>query len=121
MKLLFYAFAFMFIGFETQAQVVPDTLYTKYGTMSADKKMVVTKTTEIGGKKIQEIEVFDSLKVKVAIENLTRDTAQYNQYFNMLNNQQDQIVNEKIRIRKLYREAIRQLSKYYEIRQSMRK
>jgi len=116
---MFYAVAFMFIGFTTQAQVVPDTLYTKYGTMSADKKMVVTKTTEIGGKKIQEIEVVDSVKVRVAIESLKRDTAQYSQYFNMLSNQQEQIITEKQRIRKLYREAIRQLKKYSEVLANM--
>lgn len=100
---------------------VPDTIYTKLGPVSADKRSVVTKTTEVAGKKIQEIEVVDSIKVKSAISKLTTDTAQYRLYLRQLDMQSEQIRVEKKRIAIIRRNAARELQDYSEILKKMQK
>jgi hypothetical protein len=98
---------FLFISVVAIAQV-PDTLYTTYSPITA-KKVTVTKTTEIGPKKMQEIETLDFEKATKTIEALQRDTTQLVQYGEMIEKQEIQLGDEKIRVRKLYREAVRQL------------
>jgi len=109
MKVVFILLIFFCVSASGQ---IPDTLYTKASAISRDKKSVITKTTEISGKKIQEIEVMDSVKVKSELAKLKQDTVQYNQYFRMLESQHTQLQVEKQRIRKMYREAVRQLKLY---------
>lgn len=115
---LFFGIYFVCNGF---SQEIPDTLYTKAGTISADKKVVVTRTTEVGGKKIQEIQVMDTVVISREIQKITQDTAQYRQYLTMLDNQQTQIIAEKQRIRKILREGIRQLKLFQTTLSSMKK
>jgi tRNA U34 5-carboxymethylaminomethyl modifying enzyme MnmG/GidA len=109
--------AFIFFGFSAAGQNqakeilsnnIPDTLYTKAGTI-ANFKTTVTKTTEINGKKITEVEAMDTLKLKMEVNKLVQDTAQYSQYIKMLDQQSNQIQTEKRRIRLLAREARRQI------------
>ena len=100
--------AFIFFNIATGQQNIPDTLYTKAGAIS-NFKTTVTKTTEIEGKKISEVEVMDSIKIKKELNKLVQDTAQYKQYIKMLDQQTEQIQTEKRRIRLLSREARRQI------------
>jgi len=119
--LLFFFFTILFAGNVFSQGEIPDTLYTKAGTISADKKVVVTRTTEVGGKKIQEIQVMDTVVISREIQKITQDTAQYRQYLTMLDNQQTQIIAEKQRIRKILREGIRQLKLFQNTLSSMKK
>lgn len=108
MRVLFILFTFFYMSW-VSGQTMPDTVYTKATAVSPDKKTVITKTTEVGGKKIQEIQVMDSTLLKLEIERLAQDTAKMTQYFNMLDRQQTQFQAEKKRMKQLYREAVRQL------------
>lgn len=118
--MLFIFSIFILVPDETKAQI-PDTLYTKAGTISADKKVVVTRTSEVDGKKIQEIQVMDSIVMSKEIAKIKQDTAQYRQYLGMLKSQETQIDKEKQRIRKILREGIRQLKLFETTLSSMKK
>lgn len=85
---------------------VPDTVYTVYGSVQA-KRVRVTKVQEFGTKKIEETNVLDSLGVASQIAAAEQDSVQIVQYLDMLNRQQQQINDERIRMQKLYREALR--------------
>lgn len=118
--MLFIFLFFILVPDATKAQI-PDTIYTKAGAISSDKKVVVTRTSEVDGKKIQEIQVMDTIVMSKEIAKIKQDTAQYRQYLGMLKLQETQIDKEKQRIRKILREGIRQLKLFETTLSSMKK
>lgn len=109
----------MLITTTAMAQIqIPDTMYSRVTV--GTKVATITKTQEKGNQKITEVNKLNLAGAEDEIKKLTQDTAQYNQYLTMLNNQTESIRLEKIRINMMRREAIRYLRRLEEIIPSLR-
>lgn len=109
---------FLLLATAATAQIqVPDTIYSKINV--SNKIATITKTQEKGEQKVTEVNKLNLPAVVTEIKKAEQDTAQYNQYLKMLDNQAEAIRIEKIRIRQQSREAVRYLRRLNEILHSL--
>ena len=103
----------LFLSFAATAQQI-DTIYTSL-TPVTSKRTTLVITTAAGDQTTETKEVYNLNKAEKKLESLGRDTTQYNQYLDQLDQTEKQIRIERRKARLLKRDAIDLIDKLRKI------